>query len=338
MIKTIVKSKYGLNVLKYKKLSVGASSNTYIIYTDNGKYLLKNPFINEVNNTELEPKLCNYLHAKGIPVSEFVKNFDGGYICKDGEDIFHLQKFVEGINYDLNTAPDWLMSRSARLLGEIHTILEDYDPLPIGIGEDFFKYMTPKGAKETYKNTLKNAISNGDDMIVDDLNYRIALMDRFPIDTINLHEFTCKNTHGDYSISQLICGKDEINAIIDWTSACIHPIVWEIIRSFIYAEPTCINGEINIPKFILYIDEYCRYAKLTDDDIIMMPKLFFYQISVCDYYNQYYQSTADNRTIFLHQAFFSTKLMKWFDINMNDLNDNLLSYCTKRRKVNEIFS
>lgn len=57
--------------------------------------------------------------------------------------------------------------------------------------------MTPIAAQQSYKNTLKIAQSNGDSMIVDDLNYRIALMDRFPFDTINVQKFTCKNTHGD---------------------------------------------------------------------------------------------------------------------------------------------
>jgi hypothetical protein len=55
-----------------------------------------------------------------------------------------------------------------------------------------------------------------------------------------------------------------------------------------------------------------------------MPKLFYYQLAVCDYYNQYYQSAAENRNIYLHQARFSTKLMKWFEGNIEHLTEMLL--------------
>lgn len=319
MIKEIVESQYGLNILDYEKLSVGAGSNTYIIHTDKGNYVLKNPSLNEINNPILEPEICEFLLRKGFQVSEFIKNINGKYICNVSNQIFHLQKFVNGINYELNTAPDWLMVESARMLGKIHTALEDYKPLPEGIGEGFFNFMTPQTAKKSYEASLKTSIMNRDKEIARDLKYRIELMERLSIDAINIHDFTCKNTHGDYFISQLICGDSKINAVIDWTSACVHPVSWEIIRSFVYAEHSCIDGEINIQKLITYIKEYLRYGKLSEYDILFMPKLFFYQIAVCDYYNQYYQSTADNRNIYLHQAFFSTKLMKWFDVNIEEL-------------------
>lgn len=323
MIKTIVESQYKLKVLNYEKLSVGAGSNTYIIYTDQGKYILKNPNLNDINNPNLEPDLCEFLLRKGIRVSEFIKNIEGKYICEVSNNIFHLQKFINGINYELNTAPDWLMVESARLLGKIHTALEGYTLLPEGIGEGFFIFMTPHSAKKSYEATLKIAIMNKDNEIARDLEYRIELMERFPIASINIHDFTCKNTHGDYFVSQLICGDNKINAVIDWTTACVHPVSWEIIRSFVYAEYSCIDGEINIQRLITYIKEYLKFGKLSENDILFMPKLFFYQIAVCDYYNQYYQSSADNRNIYLHQAFFSTKLMKWFDVNLEGIEKQL---------------
>jgi hypothetical protein len=56
-----------------------------------------------------------------------------------------------------------------------------------------------------------------------------------------------------------------------------------------------------------------------------MPIVYYYQIAVCDYYNQYYCSNADNRDIFLHQARFSTKIMKWLSNNMQRLQESLRS-------------
>lgn len=94
------------------------------------------------------------------------------------------------------------------------------------------------------------------------IEYRINLMGRFPNFSIDISKMTCKNTHGDYSINQIICGYNKINAVIDWTTACTHRIVWEITRSFVYAEKTCANGEIQIDRLISYLKEYLKYARL----------------------------------------------------------------------------
>lgn len=34
--------------------------------------------------------------------------------------------------YDLNTAPDWLLTESAQMLGKIHTVLRDYQAVTSG--------------------------------------------------------------------------------------------------------------------------------------------------------------------------------------------------------------
>jgi thiamine kinase-like enzyme len=149
-------------------------------------------------------------------------------------------------------------------------------------------------------------------------------MHRFSVPEIQIGKLSCCNTHGDYFISQLICGERKINAVIDWTSACIHPAVWEIIRSFVYASPDCADGMLDANKFISYVEQYLRYSKLNLYDIEMMPYVFYYQISVCDYYSQYYQSNADNREIYLRQAILSTKMMKWFDENIVELSGLLV--------------
>jgi len=57
--------------------------------------------------------------------------------------------------------------------------------------------------------------------------------------------------------------------------------------------------------------------------LAMMPYLYFYQLGVCDYYNQYYNATTNNKHIFLHQAQFSTLLLKWFEKNVYKLSEDL---------------
>lgn len=317
-MKALLKMHYNLDVVSVEKSSVGAGSDTYFVNCDNDKYVVKFPSVSEINNPEAEPELCEFLLQNGINVCRFIKNNDGGYITADEDGrIFHVQEFIDGVLYDWNTAPEWLLQHSAETLGKIHTALENYNGLPVGIGADFFKYMTPENALRSYENSLEIARRNVDTEIEQDLLYRIELMKRFPKYSFDLSKLTCSATHGDYFISQLICCENRINAVIDWTTACVHPVVWEIMRSYVYAAPECADGEIDTSKLGKYFRSYCRFAKLTDYDLQNAVKLFYYQIAVCDYYNQYYTSNADNRAIYLRQAMFSTKLMRWFEENID---------------------
>lgn len=169
------------------------------------------------------------------------------------------------------------------------------------------------------------AQNRGEQENIADLEYRIGLMERFSSYKFDLDKLTCCSTRGDYFISQIICGDGKINAVIDWTTACVHPVVWEIVRSYVYAAPSCKDGQIDIDEFLRYVAEYRKFAFLKESDLLCMARLFYYQIAVCDYYGQYYTSTADNRHIYLHQAVFSTKLLRWFECNVEILTKRLLS-------------
>lgn len=323
MIEKIISKHFGLEVLRYQQLAEGAGSSTYLVETDQGKYILKKPDKNGMNNPFIEPKLCAFLLYNGIPVTEFVKNQAGSYLTSEGDELFHLQKFMEGFIHPFNQASPWLMKTSAEVLGKIHKVLCNFEQLPVGIGQNFFKNMTPRSTLPTYLETIALAQQRGDHKIEEDLKFRIELIQRFDISPVDFDALTCGNSHGDYLISQMICEEDKINAIIDWTSACRHPFVWEIMRSFVYAEPSCANGEIDFQLLISYIQSYLEFFPLTGNDLWNMPRVFFYQIAVCDYYRQYYYSSSENRDLFLHQAHFSTQLMRWFDKNLEELCSHL---------------
>lgn len=325
-MKQLLKDKYDLDLLSMEKSDLGAGSDTYFVSCVDGKYVVKYPASSEINHPEAEPELCEYLTLHDIPACQFLRNKDGNFLTMDESGRqFHVQRFIDGKMYDLNTAPDWLLTESARMLGMIHAALRDYQELPVGIGPDFFKYMTPDRALESYKKSLSIAESRDDTEIITDLRYRIDLMQRFPAYEFDLEKLTCCATHGDYFISQIICGDDKINAVIDWTTACVHPVIWEIVRSYVYAAPSCKDGQIDMDEFLRYLAEYRKFATLNEFDLLCMVRLFYYQIAVCDYYGQYYTSRTDNRRIYLHQAVFSTKLLRWFESHVETLTEKLLT-------------
>ncbi|MGN1250328.1 MAG: hypothetical protein ACI4XW_09625, partial [Candidatus Spyradocola sp.] len=92
---------------------------------------------------------------------------------------------------------------------------------------------------------------------------------------------------------------------------------------YVYASSRCRAGSIDIGEFCDAVAAYRALAPLGDEDIRCLGTLFQTQIAVCDYYGQYYASTAANRHIYLHQARFSTALLRWFDAHLDALNDEL---------------
>ena len=97
--------------------------------------------------------------------------------------------------------------------------------------------------------------------------------------------------------------------IVDWTAACIHPVVWEIVRSYAYAAPECREGKINLERLHRYVDRYKEISSLTDYDEENLLRVYFYQIAVCDYYKQYLFADKKDREEFLWQARFATGLL-----------------------------
>lgn len=320
-LKTLLLTQYGLHLSTARKSAVGAGSDTWFLDCAEGKFVLKYPAAGEINHPESEPELCAFLRKNGIPACDFVKNRAGGCISADRfGHVFTLQKHLSGQTLDWNLAPETVLSESAEMLGKIHSVLRNYPALPEGIGTGFFANMTPQRAMASYRGSLATAIRRGDSEIADELEWRIGFTGRFPAWTFDLNRLTLCNTHGDYFISQFLCENGHLTAVIDWTTACVHPAVWEIMRSFVYGAPCCVNGEIDQQLLERYITAYCRYGTLNAYDRENIYKLYFYQIAVCDYYGQYYASDADNREIYLQQARLATKLLKHMDLYIKGEN------------------
>ena len=304
-------TQYGLRLNTVKKSAVGAGSDTWFLGCAEGKFVLKYPAISEINHPEAEPALCAFLRKNGIPACDFVKNRTGSCVSVDKAGrVFTLQRHLPGQILEWNSAPETVLLESAELLGKIHSVLRNYPTLPEGIGTDFFVNMTPQRALTSYQSSLATAIRRGDLEIADELKWRIGFMRQFPEWTFDLNRLTLCNTHGDYFISQFLCEDGHLTAVIDWTTACVHPVIWEIMRSFVYGAPCCANGKIDLQLLERYVAAYCRYGTLNAYDRENIFKLYFYQIAVCDYYGQYYASNADNREIYLQQARLATKLLK----------------------------
>lgn len=310
-IKQILHGEYGLEVIDIHSISTGVGGDTFFINAEQGSFIYKIVESNEMNHPEEEPEICSFLFQRGLEVSDFVRNNSGRFLTFfDDKRASHLQRYVEGKVFAMNEAEDWFMVQSPLLLGRIHNELRQYKELPMGIGEDFFRYMTPESAKKSYLHSYELAKQKGDTAILSDLEFRLEIVEKFSDWKFNVQKLTYCNSHGDYTVNQIICGKDRINAVIDWTCACRHPVIWEITRSFFYAEPSCIDGQYDEAKFKAYVDRYCSIASLTPYDRDNLLRLYLYQLAVCDYYAQYLNADLHKKDEYLLQARFATRVLQ----------------------------
>ena len=323
MLEKLINENYDIDVSLITKITGGWHSDVYLVEAGYNKYILKNIPVHGTNHPEDEGIITNFLLNNGIKVSELLLNKNNKYVCyDDGGKQYHLQKYVDGTTFELNSAPDWFMKKSAQILGKTHRELLRLKKFPIGMGDDFFKHSSPEKTKISYLQTLEHARKMQDNHIAEALENRLKQIEKLKSISLDGKRFTHSNTHGDYYIYQMICHNEDFT-VIDWTSACVHPICWEVIRSFSYADVGCKNGGFDTKQFIIYVQEYLKYFPLNSYELKMMPYLFYYQLGVCNYYHSYYFEEGVNTRMALKIANLATNLMNWFYVNVDDLSEEL---------------
>ncbi|MDR3598599.1 phosphotransferase [Clostridium sp.] len=325
-LKRIIEESYDIgHVKEINPILEGASSECFHIITEEAQYLFKDIEMIFMNHPDKEPLVNKVLSERGVPVSKFHKTKEDKYLLEWFGHTFHLQDFINGKIFEPNTAPEWFMEESAFMLGKIHKALEELPLLSKGIDGDFFKFVNTESARISYEKSLAMALKYNEKQNISDLQFRIQLLDKIKHIEFEMDKFTYKNTHGDYFVSQILCGENSINAVIDFTSACVHPACWELIRSYSYADPKCIDGSIDYYNLKKYIEDYMKYSELNKYDIKMMAYLYYYQLAVCDYFSQYYESNNSNKKVLSHYAHWSTMLCKWFEENIEELSNKLVT-------------
>ena len=315
---------YGIEIETMETSENCAGGLTYFVQANGRKYVVKYPSDNEMNNPDTEIRVCEKLLDKGIPACRFIPNKHGKMISADENGRrLTVQHFYEGITYGYHEAPVDLQAQSASFLARIHEAMREIEDIPVGIGAEFFACRKTEHMNNAYMRTLKQALENKDAEIAERIRSNMRIVNAMSACHFDIGRFSRGNTHGDYTISQLIWQDKKIHGIIDWTCVCKHPYIWEIMRSYIFMAPEIKRGEVNTEALIDYISEYMKCGALNSYDIENAGKLFFYFLAVCNFYGQYYDSISRNRAVYLKQANMAALLLVWFEKHIDELNDQL---------------
>jgi len=317
IFKKLIMENYDLEINDLR-LFEGQFCAMYSMKTNKGRYFVKTQ-PHEVKGMKNEGYITDYLYNNGISVPRIFKTKSGMYHVETEDFQFHIQEFIDGEILKENTAPEWFLKKSADMLGKIHSVLKNYDGelLPI-IGNHFLDKSAINYFKNHYNERLNEAVNQKNNRLIPLLEERVRNLERVSAFDIDINKLTCSNSHADFHIGQIIADGENIT-VVDWTSAGITPICFEVIRSYVYAAPECRNGEINSDGLKRYINYYLKNFALNDYDIKMMPYVFYFQQMIWNYSPPYDDiPEAGKDRCKLIQNF-----TKWLYENVDDLSRKL---------------
>lgn len=328
-ITEILEKEYNITPKKITNINKG-TANIFKIDTENERYILKE-FIDKRTEESIikETNIINFLKEKKLKVPEYVKTIKEKFYIKIEGRIVIVQKFIEGYTMENNTVSDYSkIIESATILGKMAKALKEYPDLEEEniIQKSFSKESIENGITKIEK--LKKELKEDNiyrNEIEEDLNQKLKiskeLEEKFDFNIIR--KMTIINSHGDYSIQQLIYDNKE-TTVIDFETAKKLPIVWEVIRSYSYIDEYAKNGELNVNTLKEYFKEFSRYVKLNKYDLKYAAHIYLIQLVSSVYGYKEYNNDYTNKEL-LNFAFFRTKLCTYLYENLDKISKELSS-------------
>ena len=230
--------------------------------------------------------------------------------------------------------------RRMEKLGKMTQALKDYEGLEEdGIIEKWFSKESLENKiiqMEDFKKSIKKD-NKYKEVFLKDLEDKIEISKKLKeqFDFSIISKMSIMNSHGDYSVQQLIYNNEKETSVIDFESAKRLPIMWEIIRSYTYIDKDVKNGEMNIDTFIEYVREVSKYVKLNEFDLKYCAYIYLIQIigSLYGYkqYNENYEQIE-----LLNFAIFRTNICRYLYEHLDEIGTRLEKEVTEYMKKEKL--
>ena len=315
---TLLRTQYNIEGnIEITKLNRG-SSNLFEINVNGKRYILKEFNSNKpVSLVEKEIRLIKYLQNGKLQVPQYIQLNDGRYYFIFNGKVVILQQFIEGYTVENNTGNYEQMMESATILGKLIRELIGYE-----------------GLEEEKKNIKGD--NKYKEQFIADFNDKIlianALIDQFDFGIIR--RLSIMNTHGDYSIQQLIYNEGKLATVIDFETAKKMPIVWEIVRSYSYVDKNAEDGKIDTDNLIQYFKEVSKYVELNEYDLKFAPHIYLMQLIGSTFGYREYNKDCSQKDL-LKFALFRTNLCRSLYANLDKISESLLENVPHRQMILE---
>lgn len=124
-IEEILKSEYGLELKRFKKIKFGVVNDNFYIFADDKEYLLKIYKIDNEEKVKFEISLHEFLKKNNFPAPRIVKNLNEDFYGKnDNDNVYVLFEYIQGeMLKNINVSK---VDQIGRLSGMLHYILKDF--------------------------------------------------------------------------------------------------------------------------------------------------------------------------------------------------------------------
>lgn len=329
-IRDTVNRVYGINVQKIERINQG-TANIYKVFSEKEKYILKE-FQSKYSEQDVlrEIEAIKYLKCNTtIPLPDFIECQNGKFCFNHKGKIIIMQQFVEGYVYAKNEGTYEQLMESAYYLGKIIEGFEGFEIKDSMTIQDLYSKEEFEKANRKYDDILgKVGNSEIDNKIKEDILFKKQLLIDFQnnIDFEKMKLITHKISHGDYSSLQFIYddNTNKVKAILDFIKVKKLPIIWEIARSYSYADKEAKNGQINVKNLVDYTKKVTEVTKLNKYDLKYLPYVYLLQIARSPFgYEQYYKDVK-NKEESLEFAFYRTNICRELNKKAKEISNELL--------------
>lgn len=321
-IRNLLEKEYNIKAKNIRPINKGTAN----IYNIDNKYILKEFSEDRKKESILkEIDIINFLSKKDIKVPKYIETISKQFYIIKYNRIIIVQEYIAGYTIENNTGDYEKTIESATILGKLLKAFKEYKELDDEriIEKWFSKDYIQNGLKKM-KKLKKNLNYNNkfSKKIEKDLDDKIEMskyiLKNFDFSIIN--KMTMQNTHGDYSVQQLIYNDEKGTTLIDFETAKKMPIAWEIIRSYSYIDKDAKEGIINEYALEDYFKEVMKYVKLNEYDLKYAKVIYLIQMLGSIYGYKQYNENVENIEI-LEFAFFRTNLCRNIFKIKNKSND-----------------
>ena len=321
-IRNLLEKEYNIKAKNIRPINKGTAN----IYNIDNKYILKEFSEDRKKESILkEIDIINFLSKKDIKVPKYIETISKQFYIIKYNRIIIVQEYIAGYTIENNTGDYEKTIESATILGKLLKAFKEYKELDDEriIEKWFSKDYIQNGLKKM-KKLKKNLNYNNkfSKKIEKDLDDKIEMskyiLENFDFSIIN--KMTMQNTHGDYSVQQLIYNDEKGTTLIDFETAKKMPIAWEIIRSYSYIDKDAKEGIINEYALEDYFKEVMKYVKLNEYDLKYAKVIYLIQMLGSIYGYKQYNENVENIEI-LEFAFFRTNLCRNIFKIKNKCND-----------------
>ncbi len=301
------------------------TANLFKIQTSNRTYVLKE-YQSSINieSIQYEIEAVNILSKTDIPAIPFLKNKQGNQFTIYKDRILQILPFIQGDSYYNNELEGPKLTNISEILGKIVINLKEYNNFPLWRAD--IENNNRLGKKIEKLNILKNELSSENKYpeLIEDIDKKIKICKELNKVNIDFNSFSWLNSHGDYSVIQLLFKNDEVCAVFDFARVTKVPIAWEIVRSFTQSAKPCKDATININELIQYINTFQKHIKLTKYDLENMLVLYLNQLAPTSY--GYKEKERENKQLYRFGRW-RTKLAMHIFENYKELSKEILRNC-----------